>query len=613
MIVNFTNTGGLSGIDFEVERIKSTIKLVKGHMPQRKPKLSESFNSIFGWSMPRELECWLGVRHWPVEEFQYSLNKSKVIIDLPLLLSNSFIRSLLKSQDENDRLILHYNDRETAIAIFSGLLFAGTSASGEDIYLDCSIDADATYSSVYSLDASHSRDHRFLGASFSSFILDSACSFLENMETPNTPGEKSAIQDLRKLQQEIIANFEVTSKREATVMRRVSRAHWLVSLMANKALVPGEIITASPKYSTWLYDRETLVYDPFNLHYWMFAHYFLGNEKECLECIETANLSKSLLSLELAKTVTRLIENPNDSGLGEIAPEMLAKFTEDMKVYMVPAHKAKDQREAMLAEKGGVADLSPYVLIKAVKDADTTKIKELVDAGQDINESYEYETALSTASQNEDLELVSFLLDLDAEVTVSSLHWAVIKGNLELLKTLVTNARHLKKLFNERYYFGQTLLHCSIRRDNRTVYDYLIKHGADPNITTDFKETPLMEAAVKGHFEYIDSLVKNGAKMNAKDENKRTALHYAAENSVKCIQKLIKNNANLNVRDAAERTPLMLAAQIGNYQGVKELLKNGAKKNLEDIDGATAADLARNAGHVQLADYIDEHVFTPML
>ena len=234
-------------------------------------------------------------------------------------------------------------------------------------------------------------------------------------------------------------------------------------------------------------------------------------------------------------------------------------------------------------------------------------------AGQDINEEYEFETALSIASQGQDLDMVKFLLDLDAEVTVSSLHWAVIKGDIELLKALVTSSRSLKRTFNQRYYFGQTLLHCSIKTDNRDVYDYLIKNGADPNITTDFKETPLMEAASKGRFEYIDSLVKNGAKINSKDERKRTALHYAAENSLKSLVKLIKNKANLNVRDEANQTPLMIAARTGNYKGAKELLKNGAKKNLKDDTGLTAAQIAEEEGFLQLAKYIRDYQFTPMV
>ncbi len=613
MIVNFTNSAGLSGIDFEVERIKSIIKLVKGQLPLRKPKFAESFQSVFAWPIPKELECWLGVKHWPVEEFQFKQRKTKVIIDLPYYLSNSFIVKFLNSRDDNERLIVPYNNWETAQAMLSGLLFAGNSQDGNGLYIDCSADADSTYCSVYRWDMQLAKMSELAGATFSSFILDGACSYLENLDTPNTPSEKAAIQQLRKQQQEITVNFEVSPKREHLVLRRARRAYWLIALLAQKTIVPGEIIASSPKYSTWKKDAETLEYDSTNLHYWMLAHYFIGNEDECVFCIDVARESESLLSRELAKTVRRLLDDPKYASLGELPAEKLKEFKQELKVYLVPAHHSPDKREQILEEKGGIADLSPYALLKAVRARDKIKIKEFIDAGLDINEDYEFETAISVASQNKDFKIVEFLLDLDAEVTVSSLHWAVIQGNVKMLKALVTNTRNLKKAFNERYYFGQTLLHCSIKTDNRHVYDYLIKNGADPNITTDFKETPLMEAASKGHFEYIDSLIKNGAKPNTKDENKRTALHYAAENSVKSLIKLVKNKANLNVRDGANRTPLMVAAQTGNYKGAKELLKNGAKKNLKDQDGFNAVQIAEQEGFDQLAAYIKEYNFTPMI
>ena len=62
------------------------------------------------------------------------------------------------------------------------------------------------------------------------------------------------------------------------------------------------------------------------------------------------------------------------------------------------------------------------------------------------------------------------------------------------------------------------------------IAEMLLEAKADPNIgkkSTSTENSPLMLAAKYGHVEIVKSLVKNGAKVNYKDEEEKTALKVA--------------------------------------------------------------------------------------
>ena len=62
------------------------------------------------------------------------------------------------------------------------------------------------------------------------------------------------------------------------------------------------------------------------------------------------------------------------------------------------------------------------------------------------------------------------------------------------------------------------------------IVEMLLEAKADPNInkkSTSTENSPLMIAAKNGHLEIVQSLVENGAKVNFKDENEKTALKIA--------------------------------------------------------------------------------------
>ena len=93
-----------------------------------------------------------------------------------------------------------------------------------------------------------------------------------------------------------------------------------------------------------------------------------------------------------------------------------------------------------------------------------------------------------------------------------------------------------------------------------------ISGGADVNaqdMKDEYGKTPLMWAARNNtNPEVITTLLKAGAKIEARDTRGYTPLKYAAWNNpnLEVVTTLLKAGADINARDKVDWTPLMFAA-----------------------------------------------------
>jgi hypothetical protein len=113
---------------------------------------------------------------------------------------------------------------------------------------------------------------------------------------------------------------------------------------------------------------------------------------------------------------------------------------------------------------------------------------------------------------------------------------------------------------------------------------------------------PVHDAAKAGDLAAIKAAVIDGDDPNHPDPSGRTPLHWAAAyRSVDALRYLLSLGADVDTPDDDERTALHHAASNGYADIVSVLVSVGADTAHRDRGGATAADLARQAGHDAVA------------
>ncbi|HAL39000.1 MAG TPA: hypothetical protein DCP03_13185 [Polaromonas sp.] len=139
---------------------------------------------------------------------------------------------------------------------------------------------------------------------------------------------------------------------------------------------------------------------------------------------------------------------------------------------------------------------------------------------------------------------------------------------------------------------GQYGLYVALREPSLKAAQVLIDWPkTDVNILNIKGESPLMLAALKGHKDLVEKLIKRGADVN---KTGWTPLHYAASGGqLSVISLLLENSAYIDAESPNGTTPLMMAAMYGKPAAVKLLLQEGADVQLKNQQGLTALQFAQ--------------------
>lgn len=156
-----------------------------------------------------------------------------------------------------------------------------------------------------------------------------------------------------------------------------------------------------------------------------------------------------------------------------------------------------------------------------------------------------------------------------------------------------------------------------IEKDTAKI-NLLLQSGVDINIQHPTSGTTVLMIASSYYYydDMVEFLIKNGAKLNLKDNEGKTALLWAASNSLLNAKILVANGANVNEAANDGMTPF-LQATLGVSSGkvpieMCELLrKNGAKVNAaltkKNAVGWTALHYAAANGDTELVKYLIKH------
>jgi len=151
-----------------------------------------------------------------------------------------------------------------------------------------------------------------------------------------------------------------------------------------------------------------------------------------------------------------------------------------------------------------------------------------------------------------------------------------------------------------------------------TKIEQLLQSGVDINTQHPTSGTTALMIASSYYFydNMVEFLIRKGAKLNLQDSEGRTALLWAASNSLPNAKILVANGAKVNIAANDGMTPF-IQATLGFSSGkvpieMCELLrKNGAKVNAElkrkSALGWTALHYAVTNGDAELVKYLIKH------
>ncbi|MEZ0262461.1 MAG: ankyrin repeat domain-containing protein [Alphaproteobacteria bacterium] len=181
---------------------------------------------------------------------------------------------------------------------------------------------------------------------------------------------------------------------------------------------------------------------------------------------------------------------------------------------------------------------------------------------------------------------------------------AALQGKETILNLLLDAGADIEGTDNS----GQTAAMYAARKGHTGILRILIERGA--NIEKhggQFDYCPLIEAVLNQRRDAFELLLESGASPAATCKNGGTVLMYAAwTGSVSAIGALAKLELDLDTQKKDDGCSALMWAVLGSKKyAVEKLLELGADPCLRNNEGKSAANLARENGHDDIAALIE--------
>lgn len=261
-------------------------------------------------------------------------------------------------------------------------------------------------------------------------------------------------------------------------------------------------------------------------------------------------------------------------------------------LHALPAEGARDQRSL-----GALAAVLP----------DLRLLRTLIAHGVDLNHAHAGVTPLLAATRDSwhgRPDAVTTLLANGADPRIADadgntpLHHAARSSDPGVVALLRDAAAELDALNHD----GLTPLGVACVAGNWRLAKFLLERGARPD---PHGGQPVLLAAASTEEDDpagVQLLLKHKAKVDARDAQRRSALHEAAyAGHAEIATTLLAAGADVHARDGQQRTPWLEAARGAHMTVLEKLAAAGADRHAVDVDRRTALALACTAEHASPA------------
>ena len=171
------------------------------------------------------------------------------------------------------------------------------------------------------------------------------------------------------------------------------------------------------------------------------------------------------------------------------------------------------------------------------------------------------------------------------QILVNAIH----DGNAALISSIFDYGMNPNATFD-----NQTLLSIAVEDNQYEVAEFLIKRGADPcRFNRGTQSYPLILAIRLNRINFVKLFIENGARLDILNQDEESLLHIVIKENMSSYCKILcQYGANVHAVDKKGKTPLHLAAEKGSLESVELLIGSGARRDMKDNDGKTALEIA---------------------
>ena len=219
-------------------------------------------------------------------------------------------------------------------------------------------------------------------------------------------------------------------------------------------------------------------------------------------------------------------------------------------------------------------------------------------------------TPLHHAARSSDPGVAALLRDAAAEVDAlnqegwSPLAVACQVGNWRLARFLLERGAKTEPVDGTPV----LLAAAGTEEDDPAGVQLLLKHKARADARDRQRRSALHEAALAGHVDIIDVLLAAGANLESRDALSRTPwLEAARGGRAAVIEHLLPHHPDLNAVDLDGRNAVLLACMADSVSPllVRRLLELGVAADTPDPQGRRAVDIAASAGRWTIVSLLD--------